>query len=391
MPPSWTMEGQQAAQPALPGPPGAPQGGMPPLGAVVPPPQTAPGLTPQGAGGMFSNLPMMQQLLGMKALAEGETGTALRAFTPRKSIERRVLTGAGGFKRYTDTQERVFPQAQLKPPEGFSRTAEGLAPIPGGARDPAYLAGVEKAKTPQYSGKVFLDKQVGKYYQRNPKTNKREYISPNEEWALESDGSGGFRFTKGAKTPGGMTRTTRVDIEKRLLAANENYVRLQNMAATFKPEYQETGFRIEELMTTWQAKLRGAKSVSPEDTRRHVKYIAHRREAFSNLNQYIKDITGAQMSEFEARRLRKAVPDPGDSVLGGDDPIAYQAKMASALNDFAKAKARYEFYLEKGLSEGRSYDVDEMSKLTPLDSMRIAVEDKTGNRVVIFQGNALPI
>ena len=109
------------------------------------------------------------------------------------------------------------------------------------------------------------------------------------------------------------------------------------------------------------------------------------------VNQYIKDITGAQMSEFEAKRLRKAIPDPGDTLLGGDDPIAYQAKMASALNEFAKAKARYEFYLQKGLSEGRDYDADEISKLTPLDSMRIAVEDKTGKRVVIFQGNAVPI
>ena len=65
--------------------------------------------------------------------------------------------------------------------------------------------------------------------------------------------------------------------------------------------------------------------------------------------------------------------------------------MASALDEFAKAKARYEYYLQKGLSDGRDYSVDEMSKLTPLDSMRIAVHEKTGERIVVFQGNAIPI
>ena len=108
------------------------------------------------------------------------------------------------------------------------------------------------------------------------------------------------------------------------------------------------------------------------------------------MNQYIKDITGAQMSEFEAKRLRKAIPDPGDTLLGGDDPIAYQAKMASALDEFAKAKARYEYYLQKGLAEGRDYSVDEMAGRTPLSSMRIQVND-SGDRVIVIEGEAVKI
>ena len=290
--------------------------------------------------------------------------------------------------------KREIPEP-AKPPTGMQETPEGkLEFLPGYVEEQGALAEAKRApepKIPQYTGEVFLDERVGKFYQTNPKSGKREYITPNEEFMLESTPNGGFRFTKGPKTPAGMTLTTTADIEKRLLAANENYVRLQNMAATFKPEYQETGYRFEDLVTTWKAKLQGAESISPEDTRRHVEYVSHRREAFSNLNQYIKDITGAQMSEFEAKRLRKAVPDPGDTLLGGDDPIAYQAKMASALNEFAKAKARYEYYLQKGLSEGRDYSVGEMEKLTPLPSLRIQVEGKTGNRVIVIEGTVIPI
>ena len=83
---------------------------------------------------------------------------------------------------------------------------------------------------------MVLDERVGKYYQVNPKTNKREYISPNEEFMIESMPGGGFSIRKGPVSTGGMEKKTRGNIEKKLLAANEGYERLKAMAVSFRPE-----------------------------------------------------------------------------------------------------------------------------------------------------------
>ncbi len=67
------------------------------------------------------------------------------------------------------------------PPTGFMRVGDQLEPRTGGPADPVYLKEVAKAKrapVAKYSGMIFYDPKVGKYYQVNPKTNKREFVSP---------------------------------------------------------------------------------------------------------------------------------------------------------------------------------------------------------------------
>jgi len=45
------------------------------------------------------------------------------------------------------------------------------------------------------------------------------------------------------------------------------------------------------------------------------------RDSIENINNYIKEITGAQMSEKEATRLRLAQPDPGEDIFSGDGSL----------------------------------------------------------------------
>ena len=224
------------------------------------------------------------------------------------------------------------------------------------------------------------DPNLQQYYQAGP-GGKRHYQRPVTGMEVTTPGGTTIRTGVPTSGPGGMQKSTRGGIEKKLLSANEGYERLKSISATFRPEYQEIGTRWDALVTSWRAKLGGAASVSPEDRKLVTEYATFRRDAFSHMNQYIKDITGAQMSEFEARRLRKAIPDPGDTLFGGDDPISFKAKLDSGMREIEKAKIRYAYYLNKGIT-----GVGEMSKRAPLDTMEIAVNPQTGQRIVRIEG-----
>ncbi|WP_416896317.1 MAG: hypothetical protein ACMVY4_12305 [Minwuia sp.] len=114
--------------------------------------------------------------------------------------QRQTEKDAGGYLRYLDTGDRVFPDAQApgpKPtssmleyqlaqrqgfegsfadfqrymgqttPSGFRETDNGLAPIPGGPADPAYIAQTAPLKRPQTTvnvgkGETEFEKATGK-------------------------------------------------------------------------------------------------------------------------------------------------------------------------------------------------------------------------------------
>jgi hypothetical protein len=76
------------------------------------------------------------------------------------------------------------------------------------------------------------------------------------------------------------------------------------------------------------------------------------------------------------------MPDPGEGIASGDDPITFKAKMDSVTLDLEKAAARYQYYLKNGLAT----DPEKIARMTPLDSMRIAVNPETGERLIEING-----
>ena len=126
--------------------------------------------------------PMTAQLAGL--MMNRETKPLAMALLNREMNppKRDTASDVGGFLRYTDTGERVFPGAQPqgpKPtanmleynlarqqgfegtyaefqqslnqttPSGFQTTDSGLAPIPGGPADPAYISQTAPLRRPQ--------------------------------------------------------------------------------------------------------------------------------------------------------------------------------------------------------------------------------------------------
>uniref|UniRef100_A0A6M3IND1 Uncharacterized protein n=1 Tax=viral metagenome TaxID=1070528 RepID=A0A6M3IND1_9ZZZZ len=148
--------------------------------------------------------------------------------------------------------------------------------------------------------------------------------------------------------PKDMTRKSQGDIETKIITGKEQIARIQAIASEFKPEFQEIGARLATAWTSIKAKL--GQNVSKDDSAKLVEFKKFQRKAIENINLYIKELTGAQMSEKEADRLRLAQPDPGENWWSGDDPITFKAKMDDVEKMARASVARYEYYRSKGLS-----------------------------------------
>lgn len=111
------------------------------------------------------------------------------------------------------------------------------------------------------------------------------------------------------------------------------------------------------------------------------------------LNSYIKEITGAQMSENEVKRLVQALANLGvDGDLGRvfgkmDNPVAFKMKFDLVMSHVQEARARHQFYtnnahIMKTLEEdypgikGIDYQTD--SRFIQMDMVQLTNEDNTG-------------
>jgi hypothetical protein len=71
----------------------------------------------------------------------------------------------------------------------------------------------------------------------------------------------------------------------------------------------------------------------------------YRQTTIEHLNLYIKDITGAQMSESEAKRLGKAVPNAEN-----DSPTQFESKLGNSIRMSRMAISRYQYLLREGFT-----------------------------------------
>ena len=154
--------------------------------------------------------------------------------------------------------------------------------------------------------------------------------------------------TTGGTGAEGMTMKTKGAIETKILGGKEQLARMEKIAADFRPEFLEIGPRLGAAISGVKAKL--GQKVSPEDTEALIEFKTFQRKAIENINLYIKELTGAQMSEKEATRIRLAQPDPGEGIWPKDSPTQFKSKMLNSYKKLKLAKARYQMYLGKGLT-----------------------------------------
>lgn len=146
---------------------------------------------------------------------------------------------------------------------------------------------------------------------------------------------------------GSVPKALQDDVAKKQMESIDQIGRLEGIKARFKPEWQtwetslkQRGLNVLDSFETFRGKI-------PETEHRQMaEYTAFKMEAFDNLNRYIKEMTGAAMSEIEAKRLRQGLPDPEK-----DSPTQFQAKMTNAIRLSKLTHARYASIGKNGVSQ----------------------------------------
>jgi len=168
---------------------------------------------------------------------------------------------------------------------------------------------------------------------------------------IESDGQGGFRILRGGATKDAapMTRKTEGMLEQKAFDAGEQRIRAEDILAQYDPEFLTIPGKFKGVKLSVMDSL--GMDLDPEEARYLDNIKTFQQDAIENINLYIKAITGAQMSEAEAKRLRKAMADAGDGVFTGDGPRAFKAKLVKTLRKAKHAEARFSKLREMGLAD----------------------------------------
>ena len=160
-------------------------------------------------------------------------------------------------------------------------------------------------------------------------------------------GEGTTRIRTGVPQGGGdMTRKTKGMFEQKITDFREQRIRAEDILAQFDPAFVTIPGKLKGVKLNVMDKL--GMDLSPEDAEFLDNISTFTQDAIENINLYIKAITGAQMSEAEAKRLRKAMADVGDGVLSGDGPRKFVAKAKNTIRKAKLSEARYVLLREKG-------------------------------------------
>jgi hypothetical protein len=168
--------------------------------------------------------------------------------------------------------------------------------------------------------------------------------------------AGGARRTQLNVNTGELSKPTKTKLEEELLTTGNAASRLAQIQSTFRPEYLNIKFRGQQEWASLKDKFF---NLDPKEKNVLQGYSVYRQNATNNLNQTIKDLTGAAMGVQEAERIIAGAPSAGTGVFDGDSPSTFEAKLNNQIKQIQYALARKQYSYKRGLRW----------EATPLDKM----------------------
>jgi len=197
--------------------------------------------------------------------------------------------------------------------------------------------------------------------------------------SVTTDDSGNTTFTIGGDGQS-MEKKTKQDLEKEIVLGTKNYQAFERLEKAWRPEFSEIPTRLGISWNSFKDSLGDWNvfgDISDEDKQLMSDYYAWEQQAWDVTNQYIKAITGAQMSEAEAKRIMRALPDP--RTFSGS-PTEYQSKLQGVMKNARLSIIRSNLLMASGFD---AYDSN--GKFAPEQFMILSsVEDafnKIGNQM----------
>lgn len=194
--------------------------------------------------------------------------------------------------------------------------------------------------------------------------------------------------TATASIVGPLQPATKTELEKKFISDLEILDTVQALDAAFDPSfltYFGAGGKIETSILGFLSRV--PIQFSPEARERLVRASTFQQFANQLVNETIKAITGAQMSEAEALRIKAQIPDPSD------DPVTFQTQLENMNAMLVLSALRAQALRKQGIDK----DFDQYLSLRTLrDQIRsehrevfAAVAGELGDAAAVQQADAV--
>lgn len=130
-------------------------------------------------------------------------------------------------------------------------------------------------------------------------------------------------------------------IEEKQLDSIEALSRLNNMQSNFKPEFLTYDAKWSNMVTG--VKEKAGFKLQPSERKFVTEFSRFKQDALSNTNRTIKEITGAAMTEGEAKRIQGELPNVGNGLFDGDSPTQFKSKLDNGVRNVKRALVRYNY------------------------------------------------
>ena len=158
-----------------------------------------------------------------------------------------------------------------------------------------------------------------------------------------------------------------------LASAGNRLMAYNQIEASYRPEYSTPMFRGEQEWASLKDKFG---TLEPEKQQQLTEYSQWKQNAITNINERIKELTGAAMGVQEAERIMSSLPVPGQGIFDGDSPTVFKAKLDNAIQQLKLVEARNAYIVRTGSVSLTDVPLSKMPKIINDKASEIAKQYK---------------
>ena len=178
--------------------------------------------------------------------------------------------------------------------------------------------------------------------------------------AYQGKGEAGKMFNE-AGTTAKLSKGADTENDKTEIGLTNQMGRLKEISSSLDPNYLKGTTQL----GMWGRQLASKWATLPEkDQAELYKYATFRKDAASNLNKVLKEVSGTAVTENEMTRMLNELPNAGTGALDGDDPVTFKAKLDRTVEAVGLAIARARHLRNQGF-QGKPWESG-----IPIEGMR---------------------
>lgn len=191
--------------------------------------------------------------------------------------------------------------------------------------------------------------------QRSRSASPMDGLSPQQRAAfglgLMGKGDAG-KILLDASNANRLDKSAQTDVDKAEIRATNGLARLNEISASFDPSF----LTYQAQVGNWgRALIDKVGKLKPEQQAKLYKFATFRRDAARNINDAIKENSGATVTEQELARNLVELPNSGSGMFDGDSPTVFKAKIDRARETLTLGVARFRYLRQKGFT-GQPWD-----------------------------------